>query len=373
MTESLGLVVNPIAGMGGRVGLKGTDSQEILRKARARGADPVSPGRTEAALDVLKERASGLRLLTGSGEMGETEAKSCGFDPTAVGDIQSDRTTATDTKRIAAEMVDRDIDLLVFAGGDGTARDVADAVGRSVPAVGIPAGVKIYSSVFAPNPRAAGELAVLFFGGETDGLELREVMDIDEADFRDNTLSAQLYGYLEVPYEQQLVQNPKSSGSGSSKSDRREIARGVVQGMDDDTLYILGPGTTTKVIADELAVESTLLGVDAIRDGETVGSDLSELEILDLPGDDAAEVIVGVIGGQGCVFGRGNQQLSPSVLRWVGTDNITIVATEDKILSLENNRLFVDIQDSDLNEELSGYTKVRTGLNEQMVVSVSSL
>jgi len=373
MTRSVGLVVNPIAGMGGRVGLKGTDGRDVLEEARARGAEPVSPGRTEAALAVFEERTDDLHLLTGPGDMGETEAKSCGFDPTVVGEIQSGRTTAADTKRIATEMVDRGVDLLVFAGGDGTARDVADAVGRSIPGVGIPAGVKIYSGVFAPNPRAAGELVALFLNGETDGLELREVMDIDEADFRENTLSARLYGYLEVPDERQLVQNPKSSGSGSSESARRNIARGVIQEMEEGVLYILGPGTTTKAIADELGVESTLLGVDAIRDGELVGADLNETEILEYLGDRPAEIIVSVIGGQGCVFGRGNQQLSPSVLGRVGTENVTIVATEEKILSLEDNRLFVDTPDTELNQELSGYRKVRTGRNERMVVSVDAL
>lgn len=373
MTRSVGLVVNPIAGMGGRVGLKGTDGQDVLEEARARGAEPVSPGRTEAALEALKERTTDLHLLTGPGDMGETEAKSCGFDPAVLGEIQSEQTTPADTKRIATGMVDRGIDLLVFAGGDGTARDVADAVDQSVPAVGVPAGVKIYSGVFAPNPRAAGELVALFVNGETDGLELREVMDIDEADFRENTLSARLYGYLEVPYEHRLVQNPKSGGSGSSKSDRRNIARGVIEEMEDDVLYILGPGTTTKAIADELGVASTLLGVDAIRDGELVGADLNEAEILECLGDDAAEIIVSVIGGQGCVFGRGNQQLSPSVLRRVGTENITIVATEDKLLSVERDSLFVDTPDTDINDALSGYTKVRTGRNEHMVVSVNSV
>lgn len=369
----IGLVVNPIAGMGGRVGLKGTDTEAILEKAKQLGAEPVSPGRAGNALDALVQSGVDFELLVGPGEMGELEAEAYGIEATVVGEVDGERTTAADTKRVVDEMVDRGIDLLLFAGGDGTARDVAETVGESVPALGIPTGVKVYSAVFASTPETAGKLAAAFVEGPVDGLDLREVMDIDEADYRANVLTAQLYGYLDVPYRHQLVQNPKASGSLADDAQRRSIARGVVEDMQDGRLYLLGPGTTTATIADELGLDSTLLGVDVIRDGELVGTDLNERDLLSLLADDtAATIVVGVIGGQGCLFGRGNQQFSPEVLRRVGVDNVLVVATEDKILSLADNALFVDTNDPELDDALAGYTSVRTGQNTEMVVRVDS-
>ncbi|MUV56181.1 ATP-NAD kinase family protein [Halogeometricum sp. CBA1124] len=374
MTNTVGFLVNPIAGMGGRVGLKGTDSEEVLERARELGADPISPGRAASALreltGALNEESLSPSLVSGPGPMGEAVAEECGFDPTVVGDIDADSTTAADTKAVASELVNSGVDVLLFAGGDGTARDVYDAVGDAVPVVGVPAGVKIYSAVFSPTPEAAGELVASFLGGETAEPQLREVMDIDEEAFRDDRLSATLYGYLAVPQEERLVQSPKSRGAGDETASKRAIAGAVANSMEEGTAYVIGPGTTTKGILTHLGLDYTLLGVDVVRDGELVGRDLNERELLDLLDGVPAHIVVGVIGGQGFVFGRGNQQLSARVIEAVGADNVTVVATEEKLLSLGGDSLRVDTGDESLDEALTGYRRVVTGRGTQMVARV---
>jgi predicted polyphosphate/ATP-dependent NAD kinase len=378
--KRVGLIVNPIAGMGGRVGLKGTDSPAVLERARELGAEPVSPARAAETLreladadvdvDVDVDVDADLELLTGPGPMGEEVAESCGFSPVVVGSVDPERTTPADTRAVAEGLVDRGVDLLVFAGGDGTARDVSDAVGDAVPVVGIPAGVKIYSAVFAPTPAAAGQLVAAFLRDETDDAQLREVMDIDEEEFRDDRLSARLHGYLRVPQRPRLVQNPKSRGSDATAS-KEAIAAEVVDSMEPGRRYVIGPGTTTMAITDRLGLEGTVLGVDVVEDGELVAADVNEAGLLELlEGRDAA-IVVGVIGGQGFVFGRGNQQLSGRVVREVGVDNVTIVATESKLLSLDGAPLFVDTGDDEVDEALSGYTRVVTGRGQRMVAEVS--
>ncbi|USZ73702.1 ATP-NAD kinase family protein [Natronosalvus halobius] len=375
MTTEIGFLVNPIAGMGGRVGLKGTDSEEVLNQVRELGAEPVSPGRAATALrelrDSLEDESLNPILLTGPNRIGEAVAEECGFRPIVVGDIDGESTTPADTKAIASEFLEREVDVILFAGGDGTARDILDAVGNAVPVVGIPAGVKIYSAVFSPTPKAAGKLVASFLDGETAGTQLREVMDIDEDAYRDDQLSATLYGYLAVPQADRLVQNPKSAGSSDETVSKRAIAREIVDSMDEETTYVIGPGTTTKEILDHLGLDFTLLGVDAVRNGELVGSDLNERELLELADGVPAHIVVGVIGGQGFIFGRGNQQLSPRVIKAIGVANITVVATETKLLSLGDGVLRVDTGDESLNESLSGYRRVVTGNASQMVIRVA--
>jgi len=370
--KKVGVIINPIAGMGGRVGLKGTDSPEILERARKLGAEPLSP---ERALDTLQHITcykESINLLTGPGPMGEAVAREAGFSPSVVGDIDGDTTSSADTKTTVKLLIDSGVDLLVFAGGDGTARDIFDAVGRAVPVIGIPTGVKIYSGVFCPTPLAAGQLVSMFIDGETDGTALREVMDIDEDAYRNNQLSATLYGYLEVPQEQRLVQNPKAGSTGNEEAAKRSIARAVADSMVEDTTYIIGPGTTTAAVIEHLGLEPTLLGVDAVRNNTLVGSDLHEMELLELLEDEPAKIVVGIIGGQGFVFGRGNQQLSWKVVEHVGVDNIIIVATRNKLLSLEDNRLMIDTGNQRVDEKLEGYNRVLTGLGESMIVPISN-
>jgi predicted polyphosphate/ATP-dependent NAD kinase len=366
--KRIGLIVNPIAGIGGRVGLKGSDGDEIKRKAFELGAIPMSPTRTVDAFKAL----NGLEfeLFTYPGEMGENEAKQAGLKPIVLGKLIGE-STAEDTKKAAQDMLEKNIDLLVFAGGDGTARDIYTVVGERIPVLGIPTGVKIHSGVFAINPRSAGELLKRFIMGHSVDFRLEEVMDIDEEAFRHNSLQARLYGYMNTLYAEELIQGGKETSRLSDEASVQGIAAEIIDEMKPDKFYILGPGTTIKPIADNLGLSKTLLGVDVVEDKKLVSSDVNEEQLINAIKGQKAILIITVIGGQGFLFGRGNQQISPKVIRMIGRDNIIIVATPDKLASLKGYPLRVDTGDSGLDEELKGYYKVRTGYARRTIYKVA--
>jgi predicted polyphosphate/ATP-dependent NAD kinase len=365
----MGLIVNPVAGLGGRVGLKGSDGADIQRRALELGAVPQALGRAIEAVERLRP-VEDLEIVTYPGEMGEDAATACGFEPSVMGSIRPGQTTAADTQSAAREMLRRGVDLLLFAGGDGTARDVYEVIELNLPALGIPAGVKIHSAVYATNPRSAGDLAALYLQGRGVGLREAEVMDIDEEAFRQGALSARLYGYLRIPYRASLVQSQKvpSAGEGAALA---AIAEDVVEKMEDDVLYVVGPGTTTRAIAGELGLEKTLLGVDVILNRELIARDANEAQLLALMAGKQVRIVVTPIGGQGYLFGRGNQQMSPRVIERVGKENVIVVSTPDKLHALGSQPLLVDTGDRAVDEMLGGYVMIVTGYNERAVRRVS--
>lgn len=386
-----GLIVNPVAGVGGRVGLKGSDGAEILRRALEMGAVRDAPRRARLALERLARVRDHVEVVTWPGEMGEDEARAAGFEPRVLGTFcgrptwaaaERDHgydeaalgeagafvlTSPADTEQAARELLAAGVDLILFAGGDGTARNICNAVGQRVPVIGVPAGVKIHSAVYATTPAAAGDVAALFLHQRPAAVRLREgeVMDIDEEAFRENRVSARLYGYMSVPYARGLTQSAKAGGVAGEERALNDVATEVIRDMSPGALYILGPGTTTRTIMTRLGLEKTLLGVDAVRDGALAGRDVTEEDLLRLlETHPEAHLVVTVIGGQGHIFGRGNQQISPTVIRRVGTAGITVIATQTKLLSLEGRPLLVDTGDLALDAELCGYAKVVTGLGE---------
>lgn len=359
----VGLIVNPISGMGGSVGLKGTDG-DAYKKAIELGAKPVTPQRIEFTLSLIKR--NDIYLLVAPGNMGENYIKKLKLKYEIVGKINKN-TSAGDTKRIAKKMIKRVIDLLVFVGGDGTARDICDAIGVSIPIVAIPSGVKMFSSVFALSPYAAAEMINSYTGESIE----EEVLDIDEDEFRDNKLAAKLYGYLKVPKAESLLQAGKepSTTSKSETENKKEIAKYIIKNMGKDTLYILGPGTTVKGITDELNVKKTLLGIDSVYNKELVGKDLNEKGLIELIKKyKKAKIIVTPIGGNGFIFGRGSKQITYDVLSLVGEDNIIIVSTASKISKLECLR--VDTGDVETDKRLRKFVKVITGYNKETITEV---
>jgi predicted polyphosphate/ATP-dependent NAD kinase len=348
--KTVGFIVNPIAGMGGAVGLKGTDGKQILSDAIALGAKPVAPARAETFLHELRQIGTPFRFIVGAGNLGEDEAKSCGFDFTVLGERKNE-TAAEDTRNIAKLMVDEGVSLLVFCGGDGTARDVLNAVDMRFPVLGVPTGVKMHSAVFAVNPVAAARVTARFLQGDLPFRE-SEVMDVDEKAFREGRLSAELYGYVLTPYEPHLIQQNKlaSPMTESELRNQAAIAIYIIEEMQPDVIYIIAPGTTTRTIADLLDAKKTLLGVDLFCNKKLIVLDVNENQILDAIRGKAAKIIVTPIGGQGFVFGRGNQQLSSKVIRQVGLDNVVVIATDSKLRSLRSLR--VDTGDSELDSAI---------------------
>ena len=370
--KNIGLIVNPIAGMGGSVGLKGSDGLDILKKARELGAKPKSSYRTTQALEKISPFRDKVEIITYPGEMGENAAKACGFEPVVIGSIDKDNTTPQDTKNAAKAMKELGVDLILFAGGDGTARDIYDSVGISIPVLGIPTGVKIHSAVYGQNPKRAGELISLFVQGKVVEFKEQEVMDIDEDAFRAGRVTARLYGYLKVPFEKRFVQSRKSGGIKTEEASLEGIAHYIIDSMSDDYIYIIGPGTTTRSIMEKLGLKNSLLGMDVVYQKKLLAKDASEKELLDLMEDRKTKIVLTIIGGQGHIFGRGNQQLSPTVLNQVQKENIIVVSTREKLNTIFGSPMLIDTGDSETDNMLEGYYKVVVGYDDFVMYKAMS-
>jgi len=366
--KTVGFIVNPIAGMGGAVGLKGTDGKDILEKAINLGAEPVAPARAESFLSELKHIRKDVRLIVGARLMGETEAQKHGYSCKVFGEKRK-QTSNEDTVETAKRIAKEGVDLLIFCGGDGTARDVLNAVDKQVPVLGVPTGVKMHSAVFAVDPKAAARITSRFLRKQLPLWEA-EVMDIDEEAFRQGRVSAKLHGYLLSPYEPNLIQGSKIS-SPMTESDVRNqaaIAIYVIETMKPDVVYIISAGTTTRIIGDLLDEKKTLLGMDLFCNKKIIAKDVNEKQILEKIKDKAARIIVTPIGGQGFIFGRGNQQISPEVIRQVGMDNIVVIATKNKMKNLKS--LKVDTGDTELDAAFRGTIKVVTDYKIEQTVPI---
>jgi predicted polyphosphate/ATP-dependent NAD kinase len=352
----IGFLINPYAGMGGTVGLKGTDS--LIDEATTRGAVPRAQERAAEALGALK--GTDLHFLTCSRVMGEDSMYKAGIIRFTVEYCTPEKTTAEDTKNACRKFLDAGAEMIVFCGGDGTARDVFDVVGTRVPVLGIPAGVKMYSGVFAITPSAAAEILK---GVGKIPVRDAEVVDVDEDAYRKGVLRTTLYGYARTPYIPERVAGTKRVyEQPDEERAKAEIAQFVSEVIDgtSEVLTLLGPGTTTGKIAEVLGIKKTLLGFDAIRGRQLVGADLNEKSILALIKDEKkSRLIISIIGAQGFVLGRGTQQVSPMVIRKIGTVNIIVVATPYKLS--QTPVLYIDTGDPALNAAFGDHIQVISG------------
>lgn len=351
----IGFLINPVAGMGGAVGLKGTDGN--VDKARRLGASPMAQNRARITLDLLA-REPGIHFVTCSGQMGAVALMEAGVQDYQVIYHYQGESSADDTRQAARALKSAGIELVLFCGGDGTARDIFDAIGRELPILGIPAGVKMYSAVFAVDPATAAGLVT---GYDAQSLRDSEIMDVDEVAYRAGELKTRLYGIARTPVLAGKVQLSKQVFEEADEERAKgEIARFIHEIMIPGVLYILGAGTTTEAIAHDIGVNKTLLGVDAIKNGEPVGSDINEQTLWELlQRGQEAKIIISPIGAQGFILGRGNQQISSRIVRHVGRDNIIVVATPHKLR--ETPFLYVDSGDSNLDQEFGDTVLVISG------------
>lgn len=359
--KSIGLIVNPVAGMGGKVALKGTDGASVLSAARARGAQPESGRKAERAMKQLEPFRDNIRILTASGEMGENLCRKLGLPHQVVYRTKGEDTGPDDTMAAAREIVCAGVSLLLFAGGDGTARNICQAVGEQVSVLGIPAGVKIQSAVFALTPEAAGTVAATLARGIPMGSSRREVVDLDEDAYRAGHVSAALYGLMLVPDKPEQLQSMKQSGFSAEGDQMAAIAGYLVDHMEPNVPYAIGSGSSAKCISQRLGLPYELLGVDVIRDGKLLAMDVTEEQLWQYAKEGDLRILVSPIGGQGFLFGRGNHQFSARVLRAVGKTGITVISPQAKLLSIQNHTLRADCGDPEVNESLHGYYNVLCG------------
>lgn len=361
----LGLIINPLAGLGGTVALKGSDG--VAEQALALGAEPRAAMRTRQALEFLLPLVERIEFLTFPGPMGADLLAQMGFVHRVLGDSHSGLTSAADTQAAIQQLQAAGCALILFAGGDGTARDVCAVVREGQPVLGIPAGVKIHSGVYAISPRAAGELARQLLEGGLVRLTSGEVRDLDECALREGRVAARWYGELTVPEPGQYMQHVKQAGMESEELVLGDLADWLQDSWEANVRYVFGPGSTLHGLAQNLGLETTLLGVDVIENGQVIGRDLSENQLFDLVDGHPAWLLVTAIGGQGHIIGRGNQQISPRVLRSIGLERLRVVATKRKLGTLEGRPLLVDSGDPQLDDSFPDAVRVWAGYKEELL------
>jgi predicted polyphosphate/ATP-dependent NAD kinase len=384
--KRIGFIINPIAGMGGKVALKGTDGDEILQEAIKRGATPITIHKAKFFFEGMITLALNKKIefILPQGEMGEKIFKE---NSVLAEKIQikilsqipiPTITTSSDTNNVAKELRELKVDLIIFVGGDGTAQDIYKAIGNKTPILGIPSGVKIHSGVFAQSTSKAIEIVNKFVTDQVEFTEV-EIIDLDEDAFRKGILNTKLYGTGLVPQVPSLMQLTKSSTSFTDreKDNIQGIIRTLKEELSQNSLYLLGSGSTIKDIAqafgNEIHLNKTLLGIDIVYKNKLIKLDVSEgeiLSILDSYPEIPTKLLITPIGGQGFILGRGNQQLSPKVIEKIGCSAIQVIATKSKIENLQKRVLHIDTGDPDLDKQLTGHQKVLVDYNEYWMIKV---
>jgi predicted polyphosphate/ATP-dependent NAD kinase len=376
MTErqfKLGLIINPYAGIGGATALKGSDGKLTRELALARGAEKLANQKMQRALAEIRQHIDRVTIFTVAGEMGEQTARQLGFNVTLVHTPKEHQTEPEDSILAARNLVEVGVDIIAFAGGDGTATDIFQAIGDVVPVLGIPAGCKIHSGVYAVSPSTAGKVLDMLISGEIVSLREAEVRDIDESAFRRGKVISRQVGEMRVPEELRYIQAVKMGGKEVDElviSDMADYLREIME-EHPDSYFVMGSGSTVDGIMQVLGLPNTLLGVDVVKANEVITSDVAATQLESLITDKLVKIVVTLIGGQGHIFGRGNQQLSPVVIKQTGRDNLIIVATKAKLKSLDSRPIVVDTGDKELDSALSGPINVVTGYRDHVLYPIT--
>jgi len=361
----VGLIVNPIAGLGGTVALRGSDGADTQRAALERGATPRAAERVRAALAPLRDRLGDLEFVAWGGSMGEDVLRSIGIAARVLGE-PAVPSTAADTCAAARAMTYAGVDVLLFAGGDGTARDLASTLPLGVPVIGIPSGVKMHSGVFAITPADVGRILLRLLDGGLVASDVAEVRDVDEAALRDGSVATRYYGELSVPRLGGFLQHVKEGGREVETLVLDEIAAWIADRVAEQRGAIaLGPGSTVAAVKRRLGIDPTLLGFDVWRDGAPtiLDADASALRRI---ADRDTKWVLSFTRGQGFLIGRGNQQLTADLLRTIERRNLWIVASRTKLLSLDGRPLRVDSGDADVDRRWFGLIEIVTGYEDEL-------
>ena len=372
-TFRLGLVVNPLAGLGGPAGLKGSDHIDTAEIAAQRGVQSKVTARVTEMLEALVRSGQNVHIITASGGMGANvcELFSDEVSYQVVYDAPQ-KTHSIDTRIATKNIIEQKVDLLVFAGGDGTARDIYEVVGESQTVLGLPAGVKMHSGVFTVTPKAMVSVITSMIENKLVAARMAEVRDIDERAFSDGRVQTQYFGEMMIPDDQLLVQCVKCTGLIDDELLLDDLAAYILETLDDDFLYILGSGGTLKVLKDAMGIEEpTLLGVDVWYQGELMMRDAHETALFELIQNyPKVRILLSVIGGQGVILGRGNQQVSPRIIQHAGLDNLQFVSTQNKIKALQGRPLRVDSGSDELDRKLSGFHKIICGYEDAILYEI---
>jgi predicted polyphosphate/ATP-dependent NAD kinase len=362
----IGLIVNPVAGLGGRLAFKGTDGA-LAKLAVDRGAEMLAPARAARALAALAAIRPMPKLLAVGGAMGEDAALGAGL-PLEVVHRPSGLTSSDDTMISAKQLLRMQPDLLLFAGGDGTARDIMAEVGQALPVLGIPAGVKMHSGVFARTPRDAGDLAAALIRQPRHArtYALAEVVD------RDAEGVPELYGTMRVPRDPRRMQPAKCSPVSDDHAGLDSACQSLCSAAMEDVVTVIGPGSSTLRLKNMLSSGGTLLGADVYRAGRMIVRDADESAILAATLGHEARIVLGVIGGQGFLIGRGNQQISAEVIRRVGRANIVALSSAAKIAALPDRSLYADTGDEALDCEIAGYIPVQVSGARRLMMPLNA-
>jgi len=375
MPTKIGFLINPIAGMGGRVGLKGTDN--VVTQAKQLGATPIASQKAEEMLQEFYSKTHRLDInwYTCAADMGSTVLENNGIRVKVIYTPQTATTSSEDTKKACNKFLENHIDILVFCGGDGTARDIYTVVDKMIPLLGIPSGVKMHSAVFGINTSATAKMLKEFIEGRLT-IGDAEIMDLDEDLYRKGEWKVRLYGVAKGIVEPTYIQVGKASyESVSDDAVKDELADHIKDELEKhhDALFLFGPGGTVDYIAKKLGLHHTLLGIDAVYHHQVVGTDLNEQQILDfLKKHPKAKVILSPIGAQGFILGRGNLQLSPQVIRTIGTDNIIVVSTPSKLMHTPILRVDTGDKTVDHLFQDQGYLMVVIGYRLSRVVKLQT-
>ena len=373
--QRIGFVVNPIAGMGGKIGLHGTDGDRRLLALLA-NVVPISVNRARKALKRMESIRDKLIIYAADGELGGDLLRELGFNYINIGVdhglIEKNQTTATHTIELVQLMQEQQVDLILFAGGDGTARDIYSVVGDRIPIIGIPSGVKMRSGVFATYPEGAGEIVVNAAIGKQYEILYSEILDVGESSHDGGDRPSTFYGVARTINSRLRLQHPKLVFI-DHDAGIHELANEFAHEIETDHLYLFGPGHTSALFIGALGCVGSLHGVDAYSDGGLIGQDLGEEGIMELlTRFSKVTLVLGVIGGQGFLLGRGNQQLSTEVLTRIGVTNILVVSDARKISSLVPTRLYVDLEDSEVTPLFPDYFQVHTSPRRTKLVKIIS-